>query len=90
MRLIDADELELEAYALWAHETLETKYIIENLKRLIDKAPTIEATEVVRCKHCKYRGTGGCTMIYSGFDGACDWTMDDGFCHCGERRDWDG
>lgn len=41
MRLTDADALELEAYSIWVHGSLETKYRMNALKDLIDKAPTI-------------------------------------------------
>lgn len=54
MRLIDADELELEAYGLWVHGTLEAKYRMNALKDLIDQAPTIDAVPIVRCKDCRY------------------------------------
>lgn len=41
MRPIDADALELEAYSIWVHGSPETKYRMNALKDLIDKAPTI-------------------------------------------------
>lgn len=60
-------------------------------------APTIDAVEVVRCKDCKHRGFAGeCPMCYTEafYDGdlVCDGgyvdgTVDEGFCHCGEKRD---
>ena len=43
MRLIDADELELEAFGIWVHGSLEAKYRMNALKDLIDQAPTVDA-----------------------------------------------
>lgn len=59
--------------------------------------PTIDAVEVVRCRDCKHRGIAGeCPMCYTedyydeddGYDyWDVDKTVDDGFCHCGEKVD---
>lgn len=58
--------------------------------------------EVVRCKDCKYRGELDCPMYHEELqdcdDGdyvytdvvAIDNTVDDGFCHCGEREGGEG
>lgn len=53
--------------------------------------------EVVRCRDCKHRGIAGeCPMCYTedsydedyGHDyWDVDKTVDDGFCHCGEKVD---
>lgn len=60
-------------------------------------APCVDAVEVVRCKDCKHRGiVSECPMCYTedsydedyGYDyWDVDKTVDDGFCHCGEK--WD-
>lgn len=66
----------------------------------IDEAPTVDAVEVVRCKDCKHRGEEGeCPMYWvkeiewddDGYT-ECDYvphdyTVDDGFCDRGERKD---
>lgn len=83
MRLIDVDALYDDA----------TKYMAENevLYRLspiqIDKAPTVDAVPVVRCKDCKRwqrhtqvnRDYGGCGRFSA-------TTKHDDFCSRGERR----
>ena len=63
----------------------------------IETVPTIDAVKVVRCKDCKHRGFAGeCPMCYTedaydedyGYDyWDVDKTVDEGFCHCGEK--WD-
>ena len=64
----------------------------------IDNVKAVDAVEVVRCKDCKYRGDYPCPMYY---DECVEWdddgyhevewvdhdqTVDNGFCHMGERR----
>jgi hypothetical protein len=56
----------------------------------IDKCPTINAVEVVRCKDCIHYEMGVCLKIYS--DGAVSeyaWQErnPDDFCSYGERRE---
>lgn len=59
---------------------------------LIEK---ITRDSIVRCKDCKYRGnTYRCPMRKLVFPtegaGHCeDYTRDDGYCHCGEKREED-
>lgn len=69
-------------------------YCINNIK-------PVDAVEVVRCKDCKYRGDYPCPMYYDEYtqwddDGyiESEWidhdkTVDNGFCHMGEKRDDD-
>ena len=65
-------------------------------------APSINAVPVVRCKDCKYRQTAHCPMYsdelefyddgFGNYDSDLvihDRTVDDGFCHCGEKMDGD-
>ena len=103
MRLIDADRLKDSIMFTcdlggWIGETL--LQIKKLAVKYIEKAPTIDAVEVVRCKDCKYRYGNDCPMRHvewvkceeDGFieldDIMQDNTMDDMFCNCGER--WDG
>ena len=78
-RLIDANAL----------KRLRDDYIQGRIKfdgneyDLIDKCPTIDAVEVVRCKDCKTYSNGTC------------WKMrgkmkSDDFCSCGVRRNNNG
>ena len=97
-RLIDADALLNDISDLkkspWFHENYFDhknirKEAIEIVEQLcIDKAPTIDAVPVVRCKDCKCwtewsNGTGSCSRF------ALDWigTDADDFCSMGERKD---
>ena len=54
----------------------------------IDKAPTIDAVPVVRCKDCKYRfknnghSRDGCPIIDANI-----WMDGDDFCSHGERKE---
>lgn len=54
---------------------------VEIARRLINKAPAVDAVEVVRCKDCKHRDTVYCAMDIDILDVA-----DDMFCSFGERR----
>lgn len=77
---------------------------VETARRLINKAPAVDAVEVVRCKDCKHRGDDICCPMcfeeesvidegdgYFGTDYIThDRTVDDGFCDRGERRSDDG
>lgn len=46
----------------------------------IDKMPTVDAVQVIRCKDCKHRDGSACE--YSAV-----WVRPNGFCHWGERKD---
>lgn len=70
---------------------------LDELERLINEIPALDAVPVVRCKDCKYRCTLVCPMYHTetclddldGFDDYnVDRTDDDGFCHLGEQ--WEG
>jgi hypothetical protein len=61
----------------------------------IEKAPTIDAVPVVRCRECVLRGSDYCPMCHDEYtydedDGGdyytVDNTDDDGFCHIGKRE----
>ena len=70
---------------------------IRKALREIETSQTVDAVEVVRCRDCKHRGFAGeCPMCYTedfynedyGYDyWDVDKTVDEGFCHCGEK--WD-
>lgn len=53
------------------------------VKELIDKMPTIDAVEVVRCKDCKYWWANG--DYTKNYMCACD--REDFFCPDGERKE---
>ena len=58
---------------------------------IIDKAPTVDAVEVVRCKDCKHRGTDYCIFHINGepADEELLKKVDEDFCSYGERKDKD-
>ena len=67
------------------------------LAETVDKAPTIDAVQVVRCRECKHRYTENCPMYFHDFywlegygeyvDDDTDHTEDDYFCPKGERKE---
>lgn len=85
MRLIDADAL---GVGRCSRNLLPADYCAgwNGLVRLLEKAPTVDAVEVVRCKECKYS--------YADLDGLCctygvcvDSTVpEDFYCANGVRR----
>ena len=56
-----------------------------DLMKTVDKAPTIDAVPVVRCRECKYHNRPPCPMRLS-----FNWTEDNDFCSYGERRTENG
>lgn len=92
MRLIDADALKplLREYCVDDDEVVMKWYDIMGVDEVIDRAPTIDAVPVVRCKDCVYRvimrdplrkpmDCYGCEVMH--------YNEDDWFCSFGERRD---
>ena len=92
MRLIDADALGVgrcsrnllpaDCCAGW-----------KGMVRLLEKAPTVDAVEVVRCKDCKYSCKDGNGRSCEGYWyelSEYDVTVkDDDFCSYGEGKDYD-
>ena len=79
MRLIDADDL------LKKKREMELYFAVPEWE--IEKAPTIDAVPVVRCKDCKFFQYGdyccGDKMEHS-------HAREDDFCSYGERKDGEG
>ena len=86
-RLIDADAL---GVGRCSKDILPAAYCAgwNGLIELIEKAPTIDAVPVVRCRECKYRfknnghDKSGCPIIDANI-----WMDDDDFCSHGERKE---
>lgn len=88
MRLIDADE----AYKVltdYYHQRTENQH--KALKEAIERMPTVDAEEVVRCKDCTHnktlqKGTFGDIL---GYDGECNivrlFIRDNYYCVWGEK-----
>ena len=96
MRLIDADAL---GVGRCSKDILPAAYCAgwNGLIWLIEKAPTIDAVPVVRCRECKHRSTEDCPMYFhssywhEGYeeyvDDDTDHTEDDYLCQEGERKE---
>lgn len=93
MRLIDADALGIGIcnFDVFSPEgTLYAKGWNQAIK-ILQKAPTVDAVEVVRCKDCAKRHTAECLMEYECACGAqYSWESDDEFCSGGVRKTDDG
>ena len=76
MRLIDADELKEHVW----RDKLNTRELISDL---VDKQPTIDAVEVVRCKDCIYNDRGWCGSQEYG----TRHVGDNDYCSYGENKD---
>ena len=61
--------------------------LTDDIERLIDGTPTVDAEPVVRCKDCKYYSSNP----MAGGVGECEWSTDalddNGYCYRGERRE---
>ena len=77
-RLVDADKI-VEAIA-WLDEY--DFVIYRDVMKCINKLPTVEVVEVVRCKDCKYWRDDDCKNDDHGY---CPKSEND-FCPWGERR----
>ena len=84
MRLIDADAL---GVGRCSKDLLPAAYCAgwNGLIELIEKAPTIDAVPVVRCRECKNPNDAMvCMRTKDGF-----WRSGNDFCSYGERKDGD-
>lgn len=94
MRLIDADAL---GVGRCSRNLLPADYCAgwNGLVRLLEKAPTVDAVEVVRCKDCKWFADNndgnwfGCWLFQTIQIIPEDTPKPDDFCSYGERRDYD-
>ena len=79
MRLIDGDLLMKTVFNDVVLVDGEVKGVGLILAETVDKAPTIDAVEVVRCKDCKHRFQ----------DSWCEYVDDDDnfYCAIGERKE---
>ena len=78
MRLIDADALKTKAIRCETFKLYDVPVFLKAVgTKEIDRAPTIDAVPVVRCKDCKYFKTRLCEN---------EDNYDDWFCADGERK----
>ena len=97
MRPIDGDLLMKTVFNDVVLVDGEVKGVGLILAETVDKAPTIDAVPVVRCRECKHRYTENCPMYFHDFywlegygeyvDDDTDHTEDDYFCPKGERKE---
>lgn len=85
-RLIDANKLDLRfEYGVYEDGLLLVPF--RDMRRSVDKAPTVDAVQVVRCRECKHSFDDILGLCCS--HGPCVNcpVPDDFFCSYGERRD---
>lgn len=90
-RLIDADKLHFSPRFAWATPDREEMVpVLAVDKDWVDKAPTVDAVEVLRCKDCnKWGGVAFgnvCRRWSAPLAGMKNCTSADDFCSYGERR----
>ena len=83
MRLIDADSTYLQDAI--GRNAFKTR---DDIRALIDRAPTVNAVIVTRCKDCRYRGLICCPAIHETIgNGLVDYAVDNGYCWCGKPKE---
>ena len=88
-RLIDANKIPWEEWYVPDSESEEQwdfKAELGVLKPAIDKMPTVDAVEVVRCKDCARYKKGYCTIRKDSW-GAALLVGEHDFCSDGERKE---
>ena len=86
MRLIDANKLVLRfEYGVQVDGMLFVPF--RDIKKSVNKAPTVDAVPVVRCRDCKYYDPEDWGGITCKADGGMTYPYDDSFCSQGERRE---
>lgn len=81
MRLIDVDKLKGKAFA----DPDDGEHFV--YCQDIDKAPTVDAVPVVRCRECRYYAASGATTSFCIHPGGMKFTSDSDYCSRGKRRD---
>ena len=89
-RLIDADALKTKAIRCETFKLYDAPVFLKAVgTKEIDKAPTVDAVPVVRCKDCKWlydEMDDYCCRSHRGLVRICE----NSFCSYGERKDGDG
>ena len=89
-RLIDADALKTKAIKCETFKLYDAPVFLKAVgTKEIDKAPTVDAVPVVRCKDCKWlydEMDDYCCRSHRGLVRICE----NSFCSYGERKDGDG
>lgn len=82
-RYIDADKVMEEINRIGGHNLCEWETI--GVKALIDRQPTADVVEVVRCKDCKNYNTNSCDYGFGWCERMDCGTMDNWYCSYGEK-----
>ena len=83
MRLIDADKLVYDKI----QNVFGDFYLVVHAPK-IEKAPTVEAEPIIRCKDCKRRNTALCAIAYYDNLGHFNnFVKDNDYCSYAERKD---
>ena len=96
-RLIDLNALGIGERNPNAFNNPERAYGWNDLLKILETAPTVDAVEVVRCKDCMYwKPTGskaGNSFLDMEYIGGCEFTnycrSESDFCSYGERKEGD-
>ena len=91
-RLIDAGKLESALHDLMERRGVKSwmsaVFDAVDFETLIDEAPSVDATEVIRCANCRYWGTGYCDE--TDHVKVCEYANymvgANGYCVYGERK----
>lgn len=85
--------MRIEHWKLFFYQGIEypNAYHLTNYATLIlREAPTVDAVEVVRCRDCKYWGSGKyCESYCNRYGNMMTDINPDDFCSYGERKDGD-
>ena len=85
-RLIDADALMKTVFNDVVLVDGEVKGVGLILAETVDKAPTIDAVPVVRCRECKHHEDEEIGMVYCP-NALGGWVAENWFCADGERKE---
>ena len=86
MRLIDGDLLMKTVFNDVVLVDGEVKGVGLILAETVDKAPTIDAVPVVRCRECKHHEDEEIGMVYCP-NALGGWVAENWFCADGERKE---
>ena len=86
MRPIDADALMKTVFNDVVLVDGEVKGVGLILAETVDKAPTIDAVPVVRCRECKHHEDEEIGMVYCP-NALGGWVAENWFCADGERKE---
>ena len=86
MRTIDADALMKTVFNDVVLVDGEVKGVGIILAETVDKAPTIDAVPVVRCRECKHHEDEEIGMVYCP-NMIGGWVVENWFCADGERKE---